>query len=144
MNNVRRALFALAAFVLAIGIAPVVAAQDTQPQQQPATPPQEQPATAPQPEAQAPAQATDMASDKAAAQKIEGELLSVDDAGKTLSIKLADGTEVKIAFTDQTEITGAKDQAAGLATSTGSKVTVTFKGEGEARTATKIKVHPKE
>jgi hypothetical protein len=138
--NMRRALLALAAFALAIGIAPVVAAQDSQP----AAPPQQQPTTAPPPEAQAPAQPADtMASDKAT-QKIEGELLSVDDAAKTLSVKTADGQEVKIAYTDQTEISGAKDQAAGLATATGSKVSVTFKGEGEARTATKIKITPKE
>ncbi len=137
--NIRRALLALAAFALAIGIAPVVAAQDSQP----AAPPQQQPTTAPPPEAQAPAQPADMASDKAT-QKVEGELLSVDDAAKSLTVKTADGQEVKIAYTDQTEISGAKDQAAGLATATGSKVSITVTGEGEARTATKIKITPKE
>jgi hypothetical protein len=139
MNTARRALLAIAAFALALGIAPVVAAQD-----QPSSPPQQQPSSPPPPDAQEPAQPpADMASDKAS-QKVEGELLSVDDTTKMLTVKTTDGQEVKIAYTDQTEITGAKDQAAGLATETGSKVTVSFTGEGEARTATKIKIQPKE
>ena len=79
-----------------------------------------------------------------ASKKLEGELLSVDDATKMLTIRAKDGSEVKVAYNDQTQIKGATDQAAGLATAAGSKVKVEFTGEGEARTATKITVEAKD
>lgn len=149
MNKIRRAQLGFAAFLLAGGLASVAAAQDRP--QQPSTPAQDQPATTPSQPATAP---TDQAatapadqykaSDKMASKKLEGELLSVDDATKMLSIRTKDGSEVKVAFNDQTQISGATDQAAGLATAAGSKVKVEFTGEGEARTATKITVEAKD
>jgi len=145
MNTIRRAQLGFAAFLLAGGLASVAAAQDKP--QQPSTPAQDQPATTPTDQAATPATATaatDQASDKMASKKLEGELLSVDDATKTLSIRTKDGSEVKVAYNDQTQISGATDQAAGLATAAGSKVKVEFSGEGEARTATKITVEAKD
>ena len=142
MNKIRRAQLGFAALVLAAGLIPAAAQA-----QQPATPPSDQPATQPatQPaDAAAPASDQYAASDKTASKKLEGELLSVDDATKMLSIRTKDGSEVKVAFNDQTKITGATDQAAGLATAAGSKVKVEFTGEGEARTATKITVEAKD
>jgi hypothetical protein len=142
MNKIRRAQLGFAALVLAAGLIPAAAQA-----QQPATPPSDQPATQPatQPaDAAAPASDQYAASDKTASKKLEGELLSVDDATKMLSIRTKDGSEVKVAFNDQTQITGATDQAAGLATAAGSKVKVEFTGEGEARTATKIIVEAKD
>jgi hypothetical protein len=142
MNKIRRAQLGFAALVLAAGLIPAAAQA-----QQPATPPSDQPATQPatQPaDAAAPASDQYAASDKTASKKLEGELLSVDDATKMLSIRTKDGSEVKVAFNDQTQITGATDQAAGLATAAGSKVKVEFTGEGEARTATKITVEAKD
>jgi hypothetical protein len=146
MNKIRRAQLGFAALVLAAGLIPAAAqAQQpaTPPSDQPATPPSDQPATQPA-DAAAPASDQYAASDKTASKKLEGELLSVDDATKMLSIRTKDGSEVKVAFNDQTKITGATDQAAGLATAAGSKVKVEFTGEGEARTATKITVEAKD
>ena len=141
MNKIRRAQLGFAALVLVGGLASVASAQD-QPQQ-PSSPPSTQPATPPaDPASTAPA---DMAqADKMASKKIEGELLSVDDATKTLSIRTKDGSEVKVAYNDQTQITGATDQAAGLATAAGSKVKVETTGEGATAVATKITVEAKE
>jgi hypothetical protein len=142
MNKIRRAQLGFAALVLAAGLIPAAAQA-----QQPATPPSDQPATQPatQPaDAAAPASDQYAASDKTSSKKLEGELLSVDDATKMLSIRTKDGSEVKVAFNDQTQIAGATDQAAGLATAAGSKVKVEFTGEGEARTATKITVEAKD
>ena len=138
MNKIRRAQLGFAALVLAAGLIPAAAQA-----QQPATPPSDQPATQPA-DAAAPASDQYAASDKTASKKLEGELLSVDDATKMLSIRTKDGSEVKVAFNEQTQITGATDQAAGLATAAGSKVKVEFTGEGEARTATKITVEAKD
>jgi YD repeat-containing protein len=144
MKKIRRAQLGFAAFLLAGGLASAAAAQDRP--QQPATPPQDQPATTPADTAATPPadQAQAQSSDKMASKKLEGELLSVDDATKMLSIRTKDGTEVKVAYNEQTQISGATDQAAGLATAAGSKVKVEFKGEGEARTATKITVEAKD
>jgi YD repeat-containing protein len=138
MNKIRRVQLGFAALVLAAGLIPAAAQA-----QQPATPPSDQPATQPA-DAAAPASDQYATSDKTASKKLEGELLSVDDATKMLSIRTKDGSEVKVAYNEQTRITGATDQAAGLATAAGSKVKVEFTGEGEARTATKITVEAKE
>lgn len=142
MNKIRRAQLGFAALVLAGGLASVAAAQDRP--QQPSTPPSDQPAPPPSDPAAAPPADQAQASDKMASKKLEGELLSVDDATKTLSIRTKDGSEVKVAYNEQTQISGATDQAAGLATAAGSKVKVEFTGEGEARTATKITVEAKD
>jgi YD repeat-containing protein len=138
MYKIRRAQLGFAALVLAAGLIPAAAQA-----QQPATPPSDQPAAQPADTA-APASDQYAASDKTASKKLQGELLSVDDATKMLSIRTKDGSEVKVAYNDQTRITGATDQAAGLATAAGSKVKVEFTGEGEARTATKITVEAKD
>jgi hypothetical protein len=137
MNPIRRAQLGFAAFLLAGGIASA---------QQPSTPPQDQPATPPSDTTAAPAtdQAPATGDRMASKKKLEGELLSVDDATKMLTIRAKDGTEVKVAYNDQTQIMGATDQAAGLATAAGSKVKVELTGEGAARTATKITVEAKE
>jgi hypothetical protein len=153
MNKIRRAQLGFAALVLAAGLIPAAAQA-----QQPATPPSDQPAAQPQdppaaPPSQPAAQPQDQptappsdqyASDKKASKKLEGELLSVDDVTKMLTIRTKDGTEEKVAFNEQTQITGATDQVAGLATAAGSKVKVECTGEGAARTATKITVEAKD
>ena len=154
MNKIRRAQLGFAALVLAAGLIPAAAQA-----QQPATPPSDQPAAQPQdppaaPPSQPAAQPQDQpaappsdqyaTSDKKASKKLEGELLSVDDTTKMLTIRTKDGTEEKVAFTEQTQITGATTQAAGLATAAGSKVKVECTGEGAARTATKITVEAKD
>ena len=82
------------------------------------------------PDAAAPAQA--------AAATASGELVKVDAAAKTLTIK-ADGRDQEFTFNEQTKITGAQG-AAGLATMEGSQVTVMY---GKDRVASEIRVSPK-
>ena len=143
MKMIRRAQLGFATFVLVGGLASAAAAQDRP--QQPSTPPSDQPATPPSDTATPPATQAQAPSDhKMASKKIEGELLSVDDATKTLSIRTKDGSEVKVAYNEQTQISGATDQAAGLATAAGSKVKVETSGEGASAVATKITVEAKD
>jgi hypothetical protein len=132
----RKVLTFVTALAMSAGLAQLAAAQN--PPSPP--PPTEQPATPPAPDtsAQAPAAAT---ADHA--QKLSGELLSVDPTTKMLTIKSDDGRESKFSYNDQTVITGVKEQAAGLATAAGSKVTVEYTGSGDTMVATKIKVTPK-
>lgn len=75
---------------------------------------------------------------------VDGDLVSVDAQTKMITIKSASGEELKFAYTDTTEISGAQDNAAGLATLREGKVTVhyTEDAESKARTATRIVVHP--
>jgi hypothetical protein len=73
---------------------------------------------------------------------LTGEVVSVDEKAKTLSIKTASEGEVKFSYTDQTVIEGADKGAQGLV-ATGTEVTVTYDSHGTARVATKIEVRPK-
>ena len=74
----------------------------------------------------------------------EGELVSVDTDTQTLTIRKADGSEMQFSYSDATEISGAQEEAAGLATEAGSQVTVHYTSVGETHTASKVKVQPKE
>ncbi len=119
MRTTQRATIVVAGFaVLAfvVGLAPALASQEPQPRQ---------------PQAQA--------------QSIEGQLVSVDADAKALTVKAADGTEVKFAYNDSTEISGAKD-AAGLATIKEGRVTVHFTEDAQtkAKLATRIIVQPRQ
>jgi hypothetical protein len=74
---------------------------------------------------------------------VTGQLLSLDTDAKTIVIKTAGDTEMKFSFSESTEIVGAEKGAAGLATVSGSIVTVTYDVHGTANVATKIEVKPK-
>jgi len=130
---VRSLLMGFAMFAFLAGAAPVLAqGQPGQPPSQPGQPPS-------QPErAKPPAQA------KSA--QIQGELANVDAAAKTITVKVADGSEMQFSYNEKTEVTGAKDGAAGLATAKDSRVTVHFNDEAGAKTklATRIIVQPKQ
>lgn len=122
-------------FALVAGTAPVFAqGQPGQPPSQPGQPP-----------SQPPERARPAEQPKAAAQ-IQGELANVDAAAKTITVKVADGSEMQFAYNDKTEVTGAKDGVAGLATAKNSRVTVHFNDEAGAKTklATRIIVQPKQ
>ena len=77
--------------------------------------------------------------------QIQGELANVDAAAKTITVKVADGSEMQFSYNEKTEVTGAKDGAAGLATAKDSRVTVHFNDEAGAKVkqATRIIVQPK-
>ena len=105
--------------------------QQGTPERQPA--PQRPPAPSAQP---APQQ-------EPAVQSISGELLSVDTAKKTLTVKATDGAEMIFTYNDDTKVSGSQENAAGLATSSGSKVSVKFKEDGGDKIATSIVVESK-
>ena len=69
--------------------------------------------------------------------------MKVDATAKTITIKGADGVETEFAYTATTEVPGASDGVAGLATKSGSKVTVHFTSDMGKKTATKIEVGDK-
>jgi hypothetical protein len=73
--------------------------------------------------------------------QVQGELIRVDVDAKTLVVKTAEGTELELAYTDQTEATGAGEGVAGLATKAGVQVTVDYTEDKDVKTATRILVH---
>jgi hypothetical protein len=74
---------------------------------------------------------------------ITGELTRVMPDQKAFSVKSTNGAEMLFRYNDQTVVTGAENNVAGLATSSGSQVTVTYKNDSAGNMATKIEVHPK-
>ena len=115
------------ALAAALFIAPALAgAQSPSPSPAPA------PTQAPAPSAAEPK------ADKAMTAK--GELVKVDADAKTITIKGADGVETEFAYTATTDVKGGSDGVAGLATKSGSKVTVHFTSDMGKKTATKIEV----
>ena len=122
-------LMGFAVMLFALGASPALA--------------QEQPQQPPAPTEKAPPPQAEKA--KGAA-PIEGELVRVDAEAKKLMVKTAAGAEVEFLYTDRTEVTGAKDGAAGLATMKEGQVTVHFTEDAQAKTktATRIIVQPKQ
>jgi Cu/Ag efflux protein CusF len=114
-----RKLFAfVAASTLTLGAAQAAASQE------------------PAPAAQAQAQA------QARTSTARGELVKVDADAKMITIKNAEGAEQQFAYNDKTEVQGAQDGVAGLATKAGTKVTIDYTEEGSTKLATRIAVAP--
>lgn len=126
----RRALNVAFALALTMGVGQIASAQDPA---QPADP--QQPQEQPIPE-QAPAE------QETATQTARGELSRVDADTKMLTVKTADGSEMEFSYNDETEVTGAQEGVAGLATASGSQVVVEYESDGTTHTATKIEVQP--
>ena len=124
MRKITFPALAAAAFFVAPALA---GAQSPSPSPSPA--PTQAPAPAPMAEPKA---------DKALTAK--GELVKVDADAKTITIKGADGVETEFAYTATTDVKGGSDGVAGLATKSGSKVTVHFTSDMGKKTATKIEV----
>jgi hypothetical protein len=101
-------------------------------------PPSPSPSPAPAPAPAPMEQRADRADKKADTAK--GELVKVDAVAKKITIKGADGVETDFAYTDTTEVAGGREGVAGLATKSGSKVTVHFTNDMGTKTATKIEV----
>lgn len=74
---------------------------------------------------------------------VTGELVNVDSAAKSITVKKADATEMKFAYADDTEVVGADKGLSGLATMSGSEVRVTYSVKGTGNVATKIEVRAK-
>jgi len=92
-------------------------------------------------QAPAPAPMAEPKADKALTAK--GELVKVDADAKTITIKGADGVETEFAYTAATDVPGGRDGVAGLATKSGSKVTVHYTNDMGKKTATKIELADK-
>jgi hypothetical protein len=75
---------------------------------------------------------------------VTGEILAVDDKAKTIVVKTTPDSEMKFSYSEKTEIVGGDKGPAGLATSTGTIVTVTYGVHGTTNVAIKIEVKPKQ
>ena len=80
---------------------------------------------------------------KAEPASISGELSNVNPQAMTFSVKSASGAEMLFRYDDRTIVTGAESNVAGLATSNGSEVTVTYRNDNAGNMASKIEVHAK-
>ena len=74
-------------------------------------------------------------------QTATGELVSIDPKESTMKVKTATG-EVTIKYDDDTKVSGASRNTAGLATMSGSQVTVRYKKDGASNVASSIEVKP--
>lgn len=72
-------------------------------------------------------------------QTAQGELLDVNGKANTLTIKTQTG-EMTFSYNEQSKVTGAQKGVAGLATMTGSQVTVMYRKDGQTNLATSIDV----
>jgi hypothetical protein len=70
-----------------------------------------------------------------------GELVSIDAKDSTMKVKTSTG-EVTIKYGDDTKVSGASRNTAGLATMSGSQVVVRYKKDGTSNMATTIEVKP--
>lgn len=77
---------------------------------------------------------------QAASNTASGELTDVDAKAATIVVKTATD-EMKFRYDDQTKVTGAQKNVAGLSTMKGSDVTVQYKKEGANNIATSIEIH---
>jgi ABC-type amino acid transport substrate-binding protein len=78
-----------------------------------------------------------------AASVASGELVKIDTSAKTIVIKTESDPQMQFSYTDATKITGADKGVAGLATMTGSSLTIRYTKKGEDNVATEIVVQPK-
>ena len=72
-----------------------------------------------------------------------GEITDVDAKSKTISVKTSSGSEMKFKYDDDTKVSGSSKNVAGLATATGSQVTINYKKDGQSNMATSIDVSAK-
>ena len=78
-----------------------------------------------------------------AASVASGELVKIDTSAKTIVIKTEADPQMQFSYTDATKITGADKGVAGLATMTGSALTIHYTKKGQDNVATEIEVQPK-
>jgi hypothetical protein len=71
---------------------------------------------------------------------IRGELVQVDSNAKTLTVMTAEGTKVQFLYTDKTEVSGAKEGIAGLASMKNAQVVVTFAEDAKAKSKTALRI----
>lgn len=74
---------------------------------------------------------------------VTGELTRVNPQAMTFGVKSAAGAEMLFRYDEKTIVTGAESNVAGLATSNGSEVTVSYRNDTAGNMAAKIEVHAK-
>jgi len=74
---------------------------------------------------------------------ITGELTRVMPDQKSFTVRSTSGAEMLFRYNEQTIVTGAENNVAGLATSNGAEVTVSYKNDSAGNMASRIEVHPK-
>jgi hypothetical protein len=72
-----------------------------------------------------------------------GELVKVDTAARTIVIRTESGPQMQFSYTAETKVVGAEKGVAGLATMTGTPVTVEFTRHEQTNLAKEIEVHQK-
>src|SRR5262249_21372628 len=72
-----------------------------------------------------------------------GELVKIDTSAKSIVVKTEADPMMTFSYTDATKVTGADKGVAGLATMTGSSLTVHYNKRGQNNVATEIEVQPK-
>jgi hypothetical protein len=107
-------------------------------QQAPAQPPQAPPSSV---SPAVPPSSSSAGSQADAQLTATGELVSIDAKDSTMKVKTATG-EVTIKYDDDTKVSGASRNTAGLATMSGSQVTVRYKKDGANNVASSIEVKP--
>jgi hypothetical protein len=126
--QIKQPIVAVAALTLALVACAQVSSQAQQPEPLRLT--------APAPhfvQAEPPSQA------QAQTQTSQGELLDVDAKASSLTIKTPTA-EMTFRYNDETKVTGAQKGVTGLATMTGSQVTVQYKKDRQINLATSIDV----
>ncbi len=72
-----------------------------------------------------------------------GELVKVDTAARTIVIRTESGPQMQFSYTAETKVVGAEKGVAGLATMTGTPVTVEFTKHEQTNLAKEIEVNQK-
>jgi hypothetical protein len=122
MRMTKRAFIVLAAVLLVAGAIPALA-------QDPARAPRQDPGAA--------------RAQQEAASVARGQLVNVDTRSKTIVIRTEPGPQMQFSYTDDTRVTGADQGIAGLATMSGTPVTVHFTKKDQTNVATAIEVQKK-
>jgi maltose-binding protein MalE len=74
-------------------------------------------------------------------QTLSGTLMSVDPDAMTFVVQDASGNQITFHYDDQTQVAGSDETVEGLASQSGTQVTVTYHEEDSARMATKIEIN---
>lgn len=72
-----------------------------------------------------------------------GQLVRVDTSAKTILIRTDANAQMTFSYNDATKVTGSEEDVAGLATMSGTEVTVQYRKDGQTNMATQIEVMKK-
>lgn len=139
MKSMKGMFVLLAAVALLLTAYTEASSQEQQPSPSPAA--QSQPAQPSQPSPSAGAQ-VGAAAGAQATLSAEGELVEVNQKDNKITIKTASNPKMEFKFDDATKVTGGQKGVAGLATMTGSQLTISYKRDGADMVATSIAVKP--